>query len=212
MVGRVRVDITGQKFNRWTVLGYEGGGVWQCKCECGTVRAIIGANQITKGWTKSCGCLARERASEANTGENSHRWKGGVSKDKEYQALRARWGSMIDRCQNSNNQVYRHYGGRGISVCRRWQVFENFVEDMGYPPFAKAELDRIDNDGDYCPENVRWATRSQQMSNKRPMSEEARARISLAMKGKPKSLEHRLAMSQGQKKLWRRRKRPRLGV
>ena len=81
------------------------------------------------------------------------------------------WAAMIARCSNPNNHDYQHYGGRGIRVCRRWRNFTNFLSDMGERPKG-LEIDRIDNDGNYCPSNCRWATRSQQMSNIRPKSAE----------------------------------------
>lgn len=78
-----------------------------------------------------------------------------------------RWKSMRNRCSNVNNKDYKDYGGRGITVCERWNDFYAFVEDVGLPPTPTHQLDRINNDGDYTPDNVRWATPAEQCLNKR---------------------------------------------
>ena len=88
----------------------------------------------------------------------------GMTKTPEYDA----WKHMKDRCFNPNYQHYSHYGGRGIGVCDRWKnSFENFLADMGTKPSPKHSLDRIDNDGDYCPENCKWSTKKEQQNNQR---------------------------------------------
>jgi hypothetical protein len=86
-------------------------------------------------------------------------------KSPEYHA----WGNMHQRCGNPNNTEFRNYGGRGITVHKRWQKFENFLEDMGRKPSPKHSLDRKINDFPYSPLNCRWATRTQQRRNQRPV-------------------------------------------
>lgn len=77
------------------------------------------------------------------------------------------WVHMTQRCNNANHRSYKNYGGRGITVCERWLKFENFLADVGSAPSPKLTLDRINNDGNYEPENVRWATTKEQSENKR---------------------------------------------
>lgn len=77
------------------------------------------------------------------------------------------WDAMLNRCNNPSHKQYRDYGGRGIKVCERWNVFENFLDDMGLKPTPKHSIDRINNNGDYEPGNCRWATISEQKMNQR---------------------------------------------
>jgi len=160
--GRYFKNITGQKFGRLTALKptpeRQGGYiVWECRCDCGIIRKIS-LSSLTKGHTKSCGCLGRERRLAANI-------KHGMSKSRIYHT----WVKMHQRCSNPHYSGFKNWGGRGIKVCARWHKFENFYEDMGDCPRNRS-LDRINNDGDYEPCNCRWATSHEQNTNCRPKS------------------------------------------
>ena len=151
-------DLTGRVFGKLTVLSMAGrtkanAVTWNAHCECGSTRVVVGGN-LTSGITKSCGC------SRNGSGVRTH----GRSKSRIYYA----WASMITRCHNPHAKKYKDYGARGIAVCERWrQSFAAFLEDMGERPTPQHQLDRKNNDGDYEPGNCRWATRAEQMANRR---------------------------------------------
>jgi hypothetical protein len=153
-----------RQFGRWTVLRPEGRrgtrreAYWHCRCDCGTERVVREEN-LRGGRSQSCGCLHRElMAALRRTHGHS------VNPSPEYKS----WEAMKDRCCNPNNTSYRHYGGRGITICEQWRnSFEAFYATVGPRPSSTHSIDRINNDGNYEPGNVRWATRIQQANNKR---------------------------------------------
>ena len=159
------VDIQGCVFDRLTVLGYAGSNSrheaqWWCECVCATIKRVSGSNlrRMDNRRCKSCGCLQKERASQGGRKNKRH----GMTHTRAYGI----WSGMKNRCQNSNAADFERYGRRGITVCDRWQSFENFYTDMGEPPTGLT-LERIDNELGYFPDNCKWGTQEEQGNNKR---------------------------------------------
>lgn len=156
------VNLSGLKFGRLTVLDragqYADGAVkWRCLCDCGN-ESVVKGSSLTGAGTKSCGCLQRESA----VAKATH----GHLADKRHSPEYTTWRAMLRRCSDPKMKTYENYGGRGISVCPRWRVFENFVADVGLRPDG-TRLDRIDSNGNYEPGNVRWATQKDNCRNTR---------------------------------------------
>ena len=170
MAGKA-IDLTGLKFGKLSVIERAGstkhGAVkWRCVCECGNETIVIG-DELRKGNTRSCGCLAKEVTSTRMKGKapkNKTHGKAGTPVYKE-------WSQMKRRCFNPEDKSYANYGGRGIMVCDKWRdSFEAFYEDVSkLPRFGEKgySLNRIDNDGNYEPNNVEWATNKEQSNNRR---------------------------------------------
>lgn len=157
------IDLTGQKFGRLTVVeisGRQNGHImWKCVCKCGNIITVKGVH-LRSGHTKSCGCYKSETAIQVHT---TH----GMSKKNIYST----WNGIIQRCENPNNRGFLDYGGRGITMCERWRdSFEAFYEDVSKLPHFRENgysLNRIDNNGNYEPNNVEWTDDITQANNKR---------------------------------------------
>ena len=151
------------RFNKLTVVSLNdkkrrGKLLWDCVCDCGVEKVVMG-EYLKNGDTSSCGCFKKEKLSSLYT-------KHGAKGTPEYST----WCKIKERCRNKNCRSYKHYGGRGISVCESWvgeNGFINFLNDMGKRPSSIHSIDRIDVNGDYCKGNCKWATCKQQQNNRR---------------------------------------------
>jgi hypothetical protein len=154
------VDHTGRRYGRLTADSLsgvvEGRTVWNFLCDCGN-EVTMAVYRVVGGSTVSCGCFRNEQLGAVN---RTH----GLSKHPLYQI----WKGMKARCYNEKNPSYHNYGGRGIKVCDRWRdSVEDFIEDLGERPSLSHTIDRIDNDGNYEPDNCKWSTKEEQSQNTR---------------------------------------------
>jgi hypothetical protein len=153
------VDISGENFGRLTAHNVVGRNrhnqlLWHCTCECGREKEVLGF-LLRRGDVQSCGCLHKDAVRAFC-----------VTHDMSGTPIYAVWRSMMQRCYDKNSHAYQRYGGRGINVCERWQNFLGFYSDMGDRPEGMS-LERVDNNGDYCLENVIWASAKTQARNRR---------------------------------------------
>ena len=157
-------DLTGKRFGRQIALRPCGKNkyrnvLWLCKCDCGN-QHIVASGKLVQGKSKSCGCYALEIRSKSLE-------KHGITSGGKPRTF-VIWNGMKARCLNPKSTSYPNYGGRGIRICDQWLNFENFhywAISNGYRD--DLEIDRIDNDGNYCPENCRWVTKEFNRSHQR---------------------------------------------
>ena len=180
------IDRAGQRYGRLVVVEQiendkHGKSRWRCRCDCGRDCIVVGSH-LSRGNTHSCGCLQSERTAAANVDRAKHGQARGHKPSPTWRS----WKSMRDRCYLPCMDNYPTYGGRGITVCRRWRGkngFQNFRADMGERPDG-CTLDRKNSDGNYTPRNCRWSTPKQQAANRCDTPEYRATRIASLARGR----------------------------
>ena len=157
-------NLLGRRFCRWLVLKFshrtkDGRTYWLCRCDCGNSKSVRGSHLISTA-SRSCGCLKAESTSKR---ARTH----GATVGGELEPLYVVWCSMKQRCYDSGCRAYKDYGGRGIVLSENWMEYQSFKDDMKYGYKKGLQIDRVDNNGNYCKENCRWSTPRQNCNNRR---------------------------------------------